>query len=298
MTVLLRARRTRYDSLMLRLRSLACLLAALCSSSPLVAQTKKDAKKAEKKDAAEAKPEQPKAEEDVVIDNRGLAKKKALEEEQKEDAMFENDTPFASTVPDPVALRQQRWQPGFGGGFRLGFAFPMGDIAGNIKLSEATDGLVFLGGEFGYWPIPHLFFGLGLTGGYVVPDCENEDATCSGWQLRGGPVVMARLQPFSNLSPFAGIGTGYEWMTLSSSTDASSRRTNYHGFEYVNVQAGLDVKSRGDFYGVFVSWSLGKFTKYSTSRESSVLGNSEDSGDIDEPRTHSWLGIGARGTLE
>lgn len=280
--------------------SLLCLLCALSVSLPLSAQPKKGEKKEEKKDAAEAKPAKPEPEEDVVIDNRGLAKKKALEEEQKESEMFENDTPFASTVPDPEALREERWKPGFGGGFRVGFSFPMGDYSRAGKLADAADGVAFLGGEFGYWPIPHLFAGLGLTAGYVFPDCSDadEDVSCSGWQLRGGPVVMARIQPFSNLSPFVGVGTGYEWMTRSASTDTASSRETVHGFEYVNVQAGLDVKSRGEFYGMFVSWSLGKYTKYSRSIESEALGDSEDSGDIEDPRTHSWLSIGARGTLE
>lgn len=289
--MLLRARRTRYDRRMKR-----ALLLALLVATPLAAQTKKEAKP---KDSAEAKPEKSTKDDDVVIDNRGLAKKRAIEQEEKESSMFENDTPFANTAPDPEGLREQRWKPGIGGGYRFGFAFPMGDLSGQQQFSDAVDGLIFVGGEIGYWFDPHFFAGLALSGGYVLPDCGGNNS-CSGWEVRGGPMVMARIDPFANIAPFVALGLlGYEWMTLGSSNEVTDARSNVHGLEYFNLQAGIDVKSRGDFYGIFVSYSMGKFTKFSTSIESNAAAlNFEDSGDIQDPKIHSWLGIGARGTLE
>lgn len=286
---------------MVRRGSLGLVL-GLSLASPVLAQSGKDAKKAgaTDSDATAAKPAAKKPDDDVVIDNRDMASKRLEEEKQKEkeNPDFESDTPFANTVPDPVALREQRWKPGFGGGFRLGFAFPMGDYSGSAKLSDVVDGLIFLGGEAGYWPLPELFLGLALSGGYVLPDCGG-DASCAGWQLRGGPEVMVRFTPFQRISPFLGVGAGYEWMTLSASTDTATARRTAHGLELFNIQAGIDVKRSGDFYGMFIAYSLGKFTKESFSLESDASAlNFDRSGDIDNPATHSWLGIGARGTME
>lgn len=265
---------------------LACL-AAFGVALPAVAQEK----------SAEKRPGKPdKIEDDVVLDNRGMAKDKALAEEEKESTMFENDTPFANTKPDPVGQREQRWKPGFAGAGDLGIALPMGDYSGSAQFSDAVDALIFIGGEFGYWPAPFFFVGLALSGGYVMPECSDE-ASCSGWQIRGGPTLKFRIQPHQNVTPFVGLGGGYEWMTTGGSTELVSVRRYAHGLEYLNVQAGLEVRSRGDFYGVFVSYSMGKFTKESVSIESDTLGDKDRSGDIDDPKIHNWLGIGMRAAI-
>ncbi len=278
------------------------------------AKSKKDAKKAapaeEKKPDASAGPAdaksekpatKPSSEEDVVLDNRDLASRRVKEQQKQEEEhpSFENDTPFANSAPDPVALREQRWKPGFGGGYRLGFAFPMGSASSAQKFSDAVDGMIFLWGEFGYWPDPHLFAGLFLGAGYVLPDCGG-NASCSGWDLRGGPEVVVRVMPFQDVTPFLGVGAGYEWLTASASTEVLSSRQTVHGFELVHFQAGIDVRTRGDFYGMFLFYSLSKFTKESLKVEDETGGNNgfDRSGDIDDPKIHSWLGIGARGTLE
>ena len=272
---------------MSRTRTLLVGLAMFGLAVNAVAEEKQADKKSGKPD---------KIEDDVVLDNRGMAKDKALAEEEKEAEMFENDTPFANAKPDPVGQREQRWKPGFAGAGHLGFAFPMGDYSGNEKFSDDVDGLIFIGGEFGYWPAPFFFVGLGLSGGYVMPDCSDE-ASCSGWQLRGGPMVLFRIEPHRNVTPFIGLGAGYEWMTTGGSTEVVSVRHYAHGLEYLNAQAGLEVRSRGDFYGVFVSYSMGKFTKESLSIKSDALGDSDSSGDIRDPKIHSWFGIGMRAAI-
>lgn len=229
---------------------------------------------------------------DVVFDNRDLSKKKAEERKQQQEAdpQFASDDPFADTAPDPAGLRRQRWKPGFGGAYRLGFALPMGKTQEGAKdMSEGLTGLIFLWGDIGYWPIPYLFGGLYVTGGYVVPDCEG-NVSCSAWDVRGGPEVLVRVLPFENMTPFLGVGAGYEWFKLKASlpTGESSSAT-LTGWELLNAQAGLEVRSRGSLYGLFVTYSIGKFSKVSTD---------SGSGDIEKQATHSWLGIGARGTIE
>lgn len=276
----------------------SCLAAAVLIAPPVLAQTKKkDDKKAQKdekkdegkKDEGESEPK--KQDDDVVFDNTGYAKRKEeeLKKEREADPTFANDTPFANSAPDPVALREQRWKPGFGGGYRLGWAFPGGEIEKNYPLTLPMHGLIFLWGDFGYWPIPQLMFGVYLSGGYILMDCKG-GASCSGWEVRGGPEVLWRILPFQETTPFVGVaGGGYEWMMFKGSTSLGDFTDRYHGFEYVNLQAGVEVRSRGTLYSMFLAYSLGQFSKFSTDSRS---------GDIDDKATHSWFAIGARGTIE
>jgi hypothetical protein len=286
---------------------IACVLTMaglLGWSSPSLAQTrKKDDKTGEKSDATASsgdKPEDKKKDEgDVVFDNTGMAKKKQIEKQQADEGKYENDTPFAKSAPDPVALRAQRWKPGIGGGYRLGWAFPSGAVERTYPLGEGVKGMIFLWADVGYWPIPQLFVGLDVSGGYVLPKCTG-NASCWGLDVRGGPEVLARFLPFEDVSPMLGLGFGYEYLMLKGSTEVSSLTEKYRGFELLNLQAGIDVRSRGDFYGLFLFYSFGKFDKYSRDREDTTgaLPSSSSSGDISETATHHWIGIGARGTLE
>jgi hypothetical protein len=284
---------------MVRPRLLCFFAAALTTAAPALGQKKDDKAADEKKDSAEAKPEKPKSDDDVVIDNRDMGRKKALAAQEEAYAGTEQDSPFAADaqIKEPEERREHKWKPGLGLGFSLGFALPMGDYSSQGKLSDAADGLIFLGAEVGYWFIPHLFAGLGVSGGYVLPACENVDASCSGWQLRGGPLVLVRFDPHANITPAIGVGAGYEWMSLSASTDVVSVSQSAHGFELFNARAGVEVRSRGDLYGVFLSYHMAKFTKQSTSIESDALGNKEDSSDIDSPQNHGWIGLSVRGSM-
>lgn len=286
-----------------RSSSLLGFFCALGLALPASAQgkKKKDEKSQPASEAAkstDAKPEPKKEDEDVVFDNRGLAKQKTIEKQQEDQQKYENDTPFADTAPDPVALREQRWRPGFGGAYRLGWAFPMGNVEKDAKFSDAVHGMIFLGGDFGYWPIPYLFAGIALTGGYVFPQCTS-GVSCSGFDVRGGPEVIVRFLPFEKVTPIFGVGAGYEWMMIKRSTPDISSTAKVHGFEALNLQAGVDVRAEGQIFGMFLFYSLGKYTKESSSVDNSATGkSSSSSGDVLNAETHSWLGIGARGTIE
>jgi len=235
-------------------------------------------------------------EEDVVFDNRASVKKKQEEDQKNAEEKAgagEVDTPFADTAPDPVGLRAQRWQPGFGFGGRLGYAFPFGSVS-DAKFSDQVNGMLFVWGDVGYWPIPYLFVGLYASGGYVLPDCKGADS-CSGWDFRFGPQVHARLMPFEKVTPWVGLGFGYELLFLKASSDTLTTKLSARGFELVNFQAGIDVLSGGQFLGIFASYSLGKFG--SGTVESEVTGTKTEN-DLNDEDMHSWLAIGARGTFE
>lgn len=254
----------------------AVLVAALSSSAPCLAQEKQP----EKKD------------DDVILDNRDLGKKKKLErhqERKKQQEEFGSDTPFADSAPNPVEQREEKWEPGFGGSFRLGWGFPTGRVEKDV-LVDIT-GLIFAWADVGYWFIPYLFAGINVSGGHVLIDCSG-DVSCSGWQLRGGPELIARFLPFQSMTPWLGVGAGYELLTFGYSVGPVELDYTYSGFEMLNVQAGFDVRARGQMFGLFALYSMGKYSNRKVTFT--------DSSDSSDPRqaTHGWLGIGARGTFD
>ncbi len=267
---------------------LSCIIA---SAAPVSAQTtpNKDPWK-----EGDKKPDEKKDDEGVVFDNRHLSEEQKEKKKQENAELFENDTPFADTTPPPASeSREEKWKPGFVFGGRVGYANGRGKYRKVTPFSETNDGEIFVWGDAGYAPIPYLSFGLYLIGGYVLSDGCPEGVTCAGWDVRGGVEVLSRLLPFQQFSPLIGLGFGYEWLTQSASTSEFSSRTSVHGLELANIQLGLDVRREDEIYGVFLSYSLGRFTKYSTKSD---LGN--DSGSIDGPGTHNWIGVGLRGSVE
>ena len=260
---------------------LALSFAALGISASALAQEKE---KKEKKD------------DDVILDNRDLEHRRRMEKQKQYSDEMSSDTPFADTAPNPVALREQRWRPGIGAGFRLGYALPMGK-AGGAKFKESVNGMIFLWGDVGYWPIPHLFVGLYLTPGYVFPDCDGFDS-CSGWDLRFGPQVIGRFLPFHEVTPWVGVGAGYEMLWTKRSNDALKYNTSARGLELLNLQAGVDVRSRGQFLGIFLSFSLGKYSSGKYKLEDKSGGALGGEVDVEDSDNHSWLAIGAHGSFE
>jgi hypothetical protein len=236
----------------------------------------------------------PKDDGDVVFDNRKLSEEQKAKKKQENAQLFENDTPFADeAAPDPVDLRENKWEPGFVFGGRIGYATGRGKYNDFRDSKEFNDGQIFVWADAGYAPIPYLSLGLYLAGGYVLPDGCGEDTSCSGWTLRFGPEVLVRFLPFQKISPMLGVGAGFEWLTQSASRGDVSSSNTYTGFELLNIQAGIDVRRADEIFGVFLLYSMGKYTHRSLSSD---LGDSSE--DIDPTTTHSWIGLGLRGMVE
>jgi hypothetical protein len=219
---------------------------------------------------------------DVLFDNEGSPQKTAE---------YDDDTPFASSTPDPVAKRRDRWQPGFGASFGGGWGFATG-----TAMSARVKGTSFLFGDFGYWPSPYLFAGGLVSGGYVFQDCDGFDS-CSGWSLRAGPEVIARLLPFQNITPWIGVATGLDFLWLNRSTSAFHESTNASGFELASLRFGVDVRKNGQFVGAFASYSVAQYTSVDYHLED-AKGASVGDGSSSDVQRHGWLSFGVRGSIE
>ena len=116
-----------------------------------------------------------------------------------------------------------------------------------------------------------------------------------------------RSRPATNLllriDPWFGGGFGYEWFGwsygLSAGTQHVDVSTITRGFEFVNLQLGVDFPlSETAAIGPFFAFSLGEYAKASLKCSGDCSGDAPNlSEDIHGRALHQWLFFGVRATL-
>jgi hypothetical protein len=116
--------------------------------------------------------------------------------------------------------------------------------------------------------------------------------TCSGHNMRAGIEAVYGFLPDRFLNPWVSVGTGWEWSTFNVSDGTTSRALNFSGWEYFNVQAGLD-------FNLSKTFAVGPYVGYFGGSYSSVSDSEGASGSIpSEFRAfHGWIQFGAKGTV-
>lgn len=182
------------------------------------------------------------------------------------------------------------------------------DAAGQIPIwfdLGARIGQIFVGGYFSY--------GIIVFSGEHADDCERIDefaqglggsATCSFHGLRLGANVHYHFgAPGASIDPWFGGGFGYEWLSqgffLEAQGNEGDLSVTYHGFEFVNVQAGVDLPlSDTAGFGPFIGATFASYQKASLSCAGSVCDTEEStSEDIDDTALHTWVFLGVRGAF-
>ena len=230
-------------------------------------------------------------------------------------------TTAAIATASTLAFAQAESPLHFEIGARVGYAVPLGDIYGNggqtaVKtgMSDYIDGMIPFVGELGVRIARSVFVGAYLHYGIVSiassgPSCQGLD-TCDGHDVRLGGELLYHLNPEGPPDPWLGIGFGYEWMTVHSEgsksvpgfgTVSASLDSTLSGFEYVNLQLGVDyVAGHGIGLGPFVMLTVAQFGSYdktTTQTFAGRTGTKSDSGDIQDTAVHEWWIFGLRGTF-
>lgn len=209
---------------------------------------------------------------------------------------------LASVCLFSTAARAQ--DTGFEAGLRVGYGIPLGDAVKNGKLSDAVGGQVPLILDVGYRVIPSLFIGLyGQYGFAWVGDddanvCDSPvNASCSAHDIRLGIEAQFHFRPRQMLDPWIGLGLGFEWLSSSVESGNTEISSTLSGFEFFNLQAGLDIAVADHFHlGPFLNLSFAEFSSVSVDCSSDFCnGQFGASGDIDNTSMHEWLLIGVRG---
>ncbi len=169
-------------------------------------------------------------------------------------------------------------------GLRLGYALAMGEAGEGDDLSDGIKGQIPVQLDLGFKVTPALtlggYFGYGFGRlGDEFEDCDD----CSARVYRLG----AQLE-YTFGAPWLGAGIGYEWASISN--DAVDAKMSFRGFEYLNVQGGMDWNV-GDkvWVGPFAMITFGQYSTVST-ENIGVPG-----GDIEDKGFHEWVQIGIRG---
>jgi hypothetical protein len=94
--------------------------------------------------------------------------------------------------------------------------------------------------------------------------------------------------------PWIGLGFGYQWTAVDLSSNAQSGSAVYSGFQFVNLQLGLDLKAATRVgLGPFVTLGLGQYDHVSTS-----FGGQTASSDVANTGLHGWLTFGVRAVYD
>lgn len=188
-------------------------------------------------------------------------------------------------------------------GLRSGYSIPFGDIAGgnpSHALSDGVSGMVPIWIDAGYKLNPNMYIGANFQYGiaFVNTDkfgeCKMSGISCSANDVMFGVDFHYHLMPDQTIDPWAGIGIGYEILSVNESIMGQSFGGNDNGFQFVNLQLGADYKAMPNLgIGPFLMFSLGQFSSCSASGPN-VSGDCK----IDNQAMHEWLTIGLRGAYD
>jgi len=119
--------------------------------------------------------------------------------------------------------------------------------------------------------------------------------TCSGYDMRAGVEAVYGFLPDRFLNPWVSVGTGWEWTNLHVTDNILTNTVNFSGWEYFNVQAGLDFQLSKTFaIGPYVGYFGGSYTSLSAD----ISGTTESGTIASEFRAfHGWIQFGAKGTV-
>jgi len=197
---------------------------------------------------------------------------------------------------------------GFEIGVRTGYAFSAG------RLGAPPNGTDYDVGDYvtGQWPIwidagyrlnPNVYlggyfqYGFGFVNDDSQDYCRSADVDCSASDVRLGVMARYHFMPAWRFSPWAGLGFGYEWGKFSvnqSLISESDTDWSWHGFEFMNLQAGADYRFAHRFVvAPFVSVSLGQFRKMA---QTTTVGSTTrtDKYNVAKESLHEWILIGVR----
>jgi len=189
--------------------------------------------------------------------------------------------------------------PGIDLAVRVGYAIPFGDVDGRAgSLSSRVSGAVPFILEAGYRFDRH--FTLGPYFQYAVAQINQNASTlctaqtdCSGWVVRAGVEGLYHLAPASVVTPWVGLGLGYEWANYSGRAvgNANGFSAGANGWEFLNLQLGGDVQLAPSLtVGPFVSFSIARYANES----GSLIPQLSESATVSNPAVHEWLQLGVR----
>lgn len=213
--------------------------------------------------------------------------------------------PPAESPRAPTVARAGRPERAIELGLRAGYAMPGGKTGGvndgddGEDLSEFVEHVIpvmleanlRLSQQFAVGTLLQYGFG---TSDNLCSDIEDGGGDCSVRVLRLGLQALFTPVMTDTMAFWVGAGLGYESYKWEASAGDSKGSIGLTGFEWLHLQAGLDLFVGQAFrVGPFASFGLGKYGEAELE-----LDGSTESADLENPAFHHWITIGARAMFD
>ena len=212
-------------------------------------------------------------------------------------------SPTPAPAPAPASTGYDPNATHFEAALRVGVGFPMGSAyqtttGGDVNLGDWSSFTIpvqlDLGVRLGGSWFLGAYFSYGFAGSSSVAftsfTCGVSDVKCSPSTLRFGGQVHWHFLGNVSTDPWIGLGSGYERVNLGVTGATGEGSLNLSGWEFVNVQLGLDFALGSAVkLGPWVSFSIGQYGSIGGSS-----GGSGISGDITNKTIHEWVMGGVR----
>jgi hypothetical protein len=187
-------------------------------------------------------------------------------------------------------------------GFRTGYALPMGDEQGAsngnpaVSLGDEINGVMPLWFDVGYRFNPNMMVGGFLQYGVAFINggktgCDQVGVSCSANDVIVGAQFHYHIIPDGPWDPWVGGGIGYEILGFSEDYMGQNFSGNVNGFEFLNLQGGVDYKVVPNFgVGPFLMLSFGEYSNCSSNQVSPCT--------LPSTALHEWFTIGVRGAYD
>lgn len=199
--------------------------------------------------------------------------------------------PIAVTTPaEPAAARGRLLV-----GVRAGWALAQGDLEKGAPLDDLVGSAIPISLEVSWKLGGHLAvgaiasYGFGAVASKLDSDCKFFGSTCTVRDYRVGLQAAWDFLPRGRLDPWVGLGIGYEWLQETQENGGLKATLTYRGFDWVNVQGGLDFRFGALGLGPYLSWDYAVFSSMKL-----VQPGGTQSQSVASTASHGWLGGGVR----
>ncbi len=185
---------------------------------------------------------------------------------------------------------------------KIGYALPTGNMGAGDSLSSVWGGAIPIGIDALYRFTPNLSAGVFFqwnpafaASGFCAREYGSA-GNCSGSDMRVGIEVAYAFLPAASFNPWVSLGTGWEWTNMSGDVAGGRAGITFSGWEYFNLQAGVDFPLARIF-------AIGPYLGYSGGTYTSMTGTGTNSGagtltiDPANRAFHGWFQFGVKGAL-
>jgi hypothetical protein len=211
-------------------------------------------------------------------------------------------------------------------GVRIGVGLPLGSLSGaaNDGLSNIISAEVPIWFDAGYRFTPNWYlgayfmYGFGFLGSAATDPngdfaaalgspCGQQSVGCSIHDMRAGIDAAYHLLPGGRVDPWLGLGIGHEWLDGNISFVDPVTNLNqsfgvgYRGWEFVNVQVGLDIKKILPNLGIgpYAALTVSEYTTAEEPARNQPMGLiTSSSVSVQNTSLHEWLMFGVRGEYD